>query len=502
MNKLFLLLIGNCIISSASYSQGASFPIEKVDSFITKSMNDWHTMGVAIGVIKKDSVILVKGYGYRDYANKLSVDGQTVFPIASCSKTFTAALFGIAEKEGRIQLDKPVNRHIPKFQLYNTQSTKQVTAEDLLSHRTGIAAHDWAWTFNTNFPEDVYLKRIKYMEPFASVGTKFQYNNFMYFVLSVLGEELYNKKWSSLIAEKLFLPLEMHASYSNFAMVKNHENIALTYEYEDSFQLQDTKQMDDLMGAASINSTADDLIRWMQMWINGGTYNNKQILTPQFVKKAIESNIVVYSGLSEQYPDEHFMNMGLSWFLSSYRGHYKAHHTGNIAGFSSSITFFPYDSLGIVVLTNQNGSALINLVPSFIADLFLNLPVRDKHSALISKQNENKLKQTPKSIDIDTLQVKPLFSLSKYTGRFQNPGYGPLKIETFKKGLLLTYYDLELVLLPKGKGHHFSSHYLDENKISLNGVGDVIFNFDKEGNIYSFRIPFEPAVKDIIFLKQ
>ena len=148
----------------------------------------------------------------------------------------------------------------------------------------------------------------------------------------------------------------MTNSYGNFAALKNKENIALTYNFKDSFQLQKTNQMDDLMGAASINSTASDLTHWLQMWINGGIYKNKPILTSQFVKKAISSQIVVYNGLSDQFPDEHFMNMGLSWFLSSYRGHYKAYHTGNIAGFSSSIT------LARVCIPRSRESIMINAV--------------------------------------------------------------------------------------------------------------------------------------------
>ena len=54
--------------------------------------------------------------------------------------------------------------------------------------------------------------------------------------------------------------------------------------------------MDDLLGAGSVNSTATDLGHWLQMWINGGTYKNKQVLTPDFVKKSIESHFVVHGG--------------------------------------------------------------------------------------------------------------------------------------------------------------------------------------------------------------
>ncbi len=464
-------------------------------------MNDWHLMGLAIGIVKKDSVILAKGYGYRDYMNKLPVTENTAFPIASCSKTFTTALMGIAEKDGKIQLNKPVHPYFPQFQLYTDQLTRQVTAEDMLSHRTGSAAHDWAWAFNTNFHEDVYLKRIKYHEPLAPLRTQFQYSNFMFFALSALSGKLYNTTWNDLVSKKLFQPLEMNNTYSNYASRNDHyANAALKYEFKDSFQVKNTNQMDDMLGAGSVNSTAVDLVHWLQMWINRGTYKNKQILPQDFVKRSIESHFVVYGGIDDQYPDEQFLNIGLCWFLSSYRGHYKAQHSGNIDGFSSNISFFPYDSLGIVVLTNQNVSPLINLVPDFVADLVFHLPVRDKNSALIARRKKNE-SDTQKIINVDTISTRPLFSKGKYTGGFENAGYGEIKIGEYKKALLLTYYNLKLLLIPKG-GHRFSSHYWWEEGISPDGVGDVVFKFDNNGVLQSFQIPLEPTVKNIVFRRQ
>ena len=98
--------------------------------------------------------------------------------------------------------------------------------------------------------------------------------------------------------------------------------------------------------------------------------------------------------------------------------------------------------------------------------------------------------------------IQSLFSIEKYTGRFINAGYGEIKIGEYKKTLLLTYYNLKLLLIPKG-GHRFSSHYWweDEEGASPDGVGDVLFKFNY-GALQSFQIPFEPRVKDIVFQKK
>src|SRR5258706_2450662 len=495
MKRCFLLLAGIMILSPSLLCQPNAFSTERLDSFVSKAMNDWHLMGVAVAVIKKDSVILAKGYGYRDYMNRLPVTENTTYPIASCSKTFTTALLGMAEKEGKIELNKPVHHFLPQFRLYNEQLTLQVTAEDMLSHRTGVAAHDWAWAFNTNFTGDVYLKRLKYLEPFAPLRTQYQYNNFMFFGLSVLAGKLYNTTWNDLVEKKLFRPLEMNNTYSNYVSRNDHyANAALKYEFRDTFQLKPTNQMDDLLGAGAINSTARDVAHWLQMWINGGRYKNKQLLQPDFIKRAIQSHFVVAGEMNHQYPDEQFNNIGLCWFLSSYRGHYEAHHTGNLDGFSSSISFFPYDSLGIVVLTNQNSSVLIKLIPEFVADLVFHVPVRDKNDDFIAlRKKYDSAEASPAMINADTIKSKSFFSMQSYPGHFQNPGYGEIRIEATGKTLLLTYYALKLALIPKD-GHSFPSHFVDSDGISPDGVGDVRFKVDKKGIVQSFEIPLEPTV--------
>jgi hypothetical protein len=87
---------------------------------------------------------------------------------------------------------------------------------------------------------------------------------------------------------------------------------------------------------------------------------------------------------TKEVPDVSFSNYGFGWSLVSYRAHYRVEHGGNIDGFSASTCFFPMDSIGIVVLTNQNGSAVPGIIRNAIIDRMLSLPYR----------NWNKLQRT------------------------------------------------------------------------------------------------------------
>ncbi|MCU7549644.1 serine hydrolase [Chitinophagaceae bacterium LB-8] len=442
-----------------------------------------------------------KGYGYRDFEQQLPITPQTIFPIASCSKTFAAALTGIATDEGRISLDSPAHQYLPKFKLSSDYLTKHVTVEDLLTHRTGIPGHDWAWTFNTNYSHEEYFKRISNLEASAPLRTKWQYNSFMYLVVSVLNEKLFGMDWNHILKNKLFAPLEMHNSYGGYEVIDNRSNLALTYSYKDSFRLEERLQMDDLEGGGAINSTASDLTHWLIMWINGGTYHDKKVLSGQFVKNAISSHFIISNGLPDKYNDEYFENMGLGWFLSSYRGHYKVQHTGNLSGFSSKLVFYPYDSMGIVILTNQNNSPLIHLIPDFITDLCFQLQPRDQHSTLLEEQKRALLAMSKKQKNnTDQASKRPFHSLASYCGSFYNPGYGHLSIDTLSKRLVLHYAGMKLVLLPEGRDF-FSSHYFENGSVADGGVGNVNFTFNKSGKVERVDLPLEPSLKNIVFTK-
>src|SRR5436190_22024688 len=126
--------------------------------------------------------------------------------------------------------------------------------------------------------------------------------------------------------------------------------------------------------AGSINSSVTEMANWVITWINGGKYKGKEILPSPYVQDAISSQMVISGGVPDkENPVIHFSNYGLAWFLASYRGHYRVEHGGNIDGFSASTCFFPSDSIGIIVLTNQNGSIVPGIVRNTIADRLFGL---------------------------------------------------------------------------------------------------------------------------------
>ena len=130
-----------CLLLSFTFSFGQttfqnSFP--GIDRYIDSLMNDWNIPGLALGIVYNDQLIYSKGYGYRDLEQKLPVQTNTIFPIASNTKLFTATAAVMLQEEGKLNLDNPARTYMPTLAFYNDELNTRVTLRDMLSHRTGL----------------------------------------------------------------------------------------------------------------------------------------------------------------------------------------------------------------------------------------------------------------------------------------------------------------------------------------------------------------------------
>lgn len=106
---LILLALG---LSTSIRAQDAQSTIDVAqrlagfDAFMEKTLHDWNAPGV--GIVVGDKLVFAKGYGYRDFQKKLSITANTLFPIASNTKLFTAVAAGFLVEEGKLTWDRPI----------------------------------------------------------------------------------------------------------------------------------------------------------------------------------------------------------------------------------------------------------------------------------------------------------------------------------------------------------------------------------------------------------
>jgi CubicO group peptidase (beta-lactamase class C family) len=507
-----ILFISLCLFSVSGFAQNKKTSDKRfagLDTAFARVLKDWKAPGFAVAVVEKDKLIYTEGFGFKDWESKSPVTANTQFAIGSCTKAFTTSLIGLLSKDGKVDIDKPVRTYLPALQFYNNDMNNNISLRDMMCHRTGVSRYDYSWYYFPTMSRDTLMQRMQYMEPSEPLRRKWQYNNFMYLLQGLVVEKLTDKSWEDNIREKLFEPLGMTNSNASLAEWLTARDRAVGYglKHDSIIEKLDYFDISGMAPAGSINSSVTDMAKWLTLWINGGKYAGKEILPASFVNEAISSQMVIAGAMPAlPRPDLFLSNYGFGWMLSSYRGHYRVEHGGNIDGFSASTCFFPSDSIGIVVLCNQNGSNVQGMVRNLIADRLLGLKYRDWQSQFFSADTAARSKEKEAKASATSNRKRgtsPSHSLKDYTGLYSSAGK-----ETFE---LILQHDSMYIQLPKEK--FFLRHYnydvfnlwdkkdIAENDTANTGGIKISFQMDESGDIVSASLPLEDVVKPILFLK-
>ncbi len=503
MRRIFFTVTTFLLFSLLSNAQSPTDPrLKGLDTFVTRILKDFRAPGVTIAVVEKNKVVYAGGFGYRDVEKKLPVTASTLFAIGSCTKAFTAAMLGMLANEGKLDLDKPVRDYLPELKFKNEYTNAHATLRDMISHRTGLPRHDNSWYGSTASRWEL-LERIQYLEPTFELREKYQYNNFMFLAQGLVIEKVTGKSWEENIKERILVPLGMNTTNLSVLDMEKSNDRSLAYSYKQDTILSPIpyRNIDAIGPAGSINSCAKDMANWLITWINDGKFNGKEIFPATYRAQAITIQTATGGGLpGMENPDVHLSGYGLAWGLSSFRGHYRVEHSGGIDGFITSTAFFPTDSIGIFVVSNQTDPT--TSIRNFIADRMFKLPYRPwGRMALEARRKAQSMPNSlPNSDSINRkLNTKPSKEWNDYSGSYENKGYGIMKIFRERDTSWIDYNEAGLRTKSYLEHYHYdifrlrSTEETGENKNAIK----IWFNLDNRGEVRSLSIEMEPALKDM-----
>lgn len=466
------------------------------EQYVQNAMKDWKVQGCAIAIVKNGKIIYTKGFGYRDVANQLPVTPNTLFAIGSCSKAFTSASVCLLVDEGKIDIDKPVITYYPEFKLQDDYVTNHITIRDLLCHRSGLPRHDFMWYGNSTLSRKEIIERMRYLEPSKGFREAWQYQNGMFAVAGYIVELISGESWESFVAKKIFSPLGMKASnFSVFDSQKSTDYSKPYAERNDAVKEIPFYNIDAMGPAGSINSSVTEMANWVIMQINGGKFDGKQIISDASIRQTQTPQMVMPGGIT----DEVFYNSyGMGWMITSYRGHLRIEHGGNIDGFSASTCFLPKDSIGIVVLTNMDGTSLTSVARNYAIDKMLGLSEIDWSNRLLGdiKKGKEIAKEQEGKKDPNRVEgTAPSHELKAYVGEFEHPAYGLVKVSLNDDILTADFHGKTANL----KHYHYDIFETGDD-IEIPNL-KISFFTNIKGNIDKLTIPLQNGVKDIEFTR-
>jgi CubicO group peptidase (beta-lactamase class C family) len=405
------------------------------DVYVAQAVRDWRVPGLAIAVVKDDSVVFAKGYGVLDVGKPERVTEHTRFAIGSTTKAMTAAAIGMLVDEGKLRFDDRVIDIIPELVLYDPYATRELTIRDLLTHRSGLGGTDLLWAFG-EMPFDDMMRRLRHVRPTSSFRSQWSYQNVIYAIGGEIIARVSGMSWAEFTRSRIFAPLGMTESVALVSEVRGLPNVATPHDIiRDTVRAVPMRSTDGVASAGSIYSSVADMAKWMRFMLDSGRVAGKQLLKPatfsELVTPQIRAAQSTYPALMLSKP--HGFSYALGWFVQDYQGDVVWMHTGSINGMIALIGLLPDRRTGVYVLANLDHAELRHALMYKVFDLYAGNAPRDWSAELNEFVARRGAGARPPTRPANA--AAPSLPLERYAGTYVDSTYGALEV-TFVNGAL------------------------------------------------------------------
>ena len=324
-----LVLIMLLALLAPFTAEAAAGPIDfaALDAAIAAQMAKHGLPGAALAVVEGGEILYLKGYGS---AGRRAMTPQTQMFIGSQSKSFTALAVAQLAEQGELDLNAPVRTYIPWFKVADEAASGQITINHLLHHTSGLSESGYTAFLPADATTEEAVRSLAGARLTAPVGTKHQYFNIGYDVLTYIIETVSGQSYADYLRTHVFRPLDMSRSTADPATASD---LAQGYSRLFGFPIpvrQTVRQYE--IGAGYIVSTAEDMARYaMAMMHDGGG-----LVTPETAGRIFTPGLGDY---------------GMGWYVN--RGRTKIWHGGANEAFRTEVNLYPKDGRVFVLLVNE-----------------------------------------------------------------------------------------------------------------------------------------------------
>src|SRR3954471_23344882 len=374
-------LCGPVVICALLIAHRVSAQPADLDQWVGRAMQTFEVPGIGLAIVKDDTVVVAKGYGVRKLGDAAAVDARTLFGIASNTKAFTATALGLLVEEHKIEWDAPVIRYLPAFAMWDPYVTRELTVRDLLVHRSGLGlgAGDLLWWPESTYNRKEIARRLRFIPPATSFRSAYAYDNVLYLIAGELIETISGQSWEDFVATRILARVGMTGSNVRHSAAAAGGNVAVTHaRVEGRVRPIRPFESDNTNPAGGINSSAEDMAKWVRVQLAGGKLADGSRLISADTARQLAS-IVTPIPIGEAPPElaplkANFNGYALGFGIRDYRGHKAVMHTGGLPGYVSRVVMIPDLNVGVAVLTNQESGGAFDSIAFHILDDYLGAP--------------------------------------------------------------------------------------------------------------------------------
>src|SRR6266480_5281891 len=300
--------------------------IREVEKLAQKQIQENALPGLAIAVVFQDKAVYAKGFGVRDVNTKALVDADTVFQVASVSKSVGSTVVAELVGEGKIAWDSKLRTLDPSFAMFDPWVTREITIRDMYAHRSGLPAHAGDLLEDLGFSRAEILHRLRYQHPASSFRSHYAYTNFGITEGGVAAAKAYGLDWEKASEEKLYRPLGMTSASSRYANFMARKNKALGHVLVDGKWVQKFKRDPDAQSpTGGVSSSVNDLTKWLQLQLANGKFEGKQIVDEKALAETHHPQMLTGFNPFTQLPTFY----GLGWNVGyDQEGRLRLNHSG------------------------------------------------------------------------------------------------------------------------------------------------------------------------------
>jgi len=359
LTLMLALSIGNV---SASPTQQAETDFAAIDAYVTEQMNALGIPGMALGIVQDDQIVHLQGFGAADSSGR-AVTPQTPFYIGSLTKSFTALAVMQLVEAGKIDLDAPVQKYLPWFELADKEASAKITVRHLLNQTTGISQKDGNRVWSNQQGLEEYVRGLDPIQLTQPVGSTYQYSNLNYSIAGLIVEQVSGQSYADYVTQNIFEPLDMRHSYASRApaladgLAEGHY-----YMFGRAFVNEGVVPPANIP-AGHLIASVEDLSHYAIAQLNDGRYGDTPILSSQGIAQ-LHAPAIAISG------DKRY---AMGWNVNTVDGIPLVFHPGD-AGRNHSILFLmPDRGVGFVLLANASGFEQADQVDQIAASVFFML---------------------------------------------------------------------------------------------------------------------------------
>lgn len=342
--------------------------LEEVDKLFADFARENHVPGLVYGIVADGRLVHVRGLGVQDLETKAPVTPDSVFRIASLTKSFTALSVLRLRDEARLQLDEPISKYVPELKLAppSGTTTRPIRIADLLRHSAGFVTDDPWGDRQLAMTEQAFTELIGHGIPLARAPGVFDYSNYGYTLLGRIVTRTAGEPYQRFIDRSILHPLGMTATRWDVADVPSVVRVT-GYRWEDGRHLKEQVLGDGAFGAmAGLHSSARDYAGYVAWLLSAWSAPSavSTIVSPASVREAGTGAIHVRTAFQSRdgrEPCAASWMHGYGFFVvEDCEGETMLRHPGGLPGYGSQVVLLPKSGIGVFAFGNLTYAPVYN----------------------------------------------------------------------------------------------------------------------------------------------